>query len=244
MSRYHDITPGNDRSKELRYRALGLIRLSAVAMLAATAVGCTGSKPDHPGPSVLSQRPSTRSPQPSASIITSAAPSATDMQLARAAILKLTDIGSGYKETPAPRKKAATVDDEGMNRRPTFRFPSSCRGAVADARPGNSWLAGRERVIPRKITPRTNPIPSHSVAFDVLALLRLIDFSPSCLLAGRRRGWGYQKHICPSSPKHSTRAPAARRLDGEERPAGEPGVFTCGAPSRRTRKPTRGGARR
>jgi len=32
MSRYYDITPGNDRSTDLRYRALGLIRLSVVAI--------------------------------------------------------------------------------------------------------------------------------------------------------------------------------------------------------------------
>jgi len=78
-------------------------------------------------------------------------------------------LGAHY-EQGGSKEKAATVDDEGMNRPPTFRFPSSCRGAVADAVPGNPWLAGRERVIPRKITPRTNPIPSHSVAFDVVAL--------------------------------------------------------------------------
>jgi len=99
----------------LRHRTLGLIRLPAAAILATTTAACTGSNPVHPAPSPLSSHRSAVSPQPSTSPLTSASPSATDMRAARAAILKLADVGSTYKETPYQPTAQSAQDDAALN---------------------------------------------------------------------------------------------------------------------------------
>jgi hypothetical protein len=90
----------------LRQRNLRLVRRSAAVVIAVLLLGCEASSPP----------PGSSSPAPSQAPAATASPSLADMRAAKAAILRLADVGPGFKQTPYQPTAQARSDDAALNR--------------------------------------------------------------------------------------------------------------------------------